>query len=208
MPTLSIRSASNRRDALWAMKALRRAGDKDDLPLFARAAMPELEPDAHLPPMPPGQQVVEDYRHLHLSLKAHPVSFLRADFDARGILRHELLAAHAVRPARHRRGPGAGAPAAGHRQWRIFMTLEDETGVANAIVWPRVFEKFRPVIIGARLISVTGMLQNEQGVIHVVAEHFEDLSPLLRTLSDCQPKLPQIIPRIVEQVMPKGRNFH
>ena len=81
----------DRRDALWAVKALRRAGDKDDLPLFARAAMPELEPDAHLPPMPPGQQVIEDYRHLHLSLKAHPVSFLRADLDARGIVRHDLL---------------------------------------------------------------------------------------------------------------------
>ena len=63
----------NRRDALWAVSALHRSGDKDDLPLFARAAMPELEPDAHLPPMPPGQQVVEDYRHLRLSLKAHPV---------------------------------------------------------------------------------------------------------------------------------------
>ena len=106
----------NRRDALWAVKALQRAGDKDDLPLFARAAMPELEPDAHLPPMPPGQQVIEDYRHLHLSLKAHPVSFLRADLDARGIVRHDRLPDDAVRPPRHHRRPGAGAPAAGHRQ--------------------------------------------------------------------------------------------
>ena len=78
MPMRSARSASTRRDALWAVRALQRAGDKDDLPLFARVAMPELEPDAALPPMPPGEQVVEDYRHLHLSLKAHPVSFLRA----------------------------------------------------------------------------------------------------------------------------------
>ena len=70
---------------------LRRAGDKDDLPLFAHVTMPELEPDAALPPMLPGQQVIEDYRHLHLSLKAHPVSFLRADLDARGIVRHERL---------------------------------------------------------------------------------------------------------------------
>ena len=82
----------SRRDALWAVKALRRAGDKDDLPLFAHAAMAELEPDADLPPMPPGQQVIEDYRHLHLSLKAHPVSFLRADLDARGILRARAAA--------------------------------------------------------------------------------------------------------------------
>ena len=73
------------------MKALQRAGDKDNLPLFARVSMPALEPDAHLPSMLPGEQVIEDYRHLHLSLKAHPVSFLRCDFDARGIVRHELL---------------------------------------------------------------------------------------------------------------------
>jgi len=88
------------------------------------------------------------------------------------------------------------------------MTLEDETGVANAILWQRTFEQYRPVIMGSRLVSVTGALQNEKGVIHIVAEHFEDLSPLLRTLSEDQPKLPAIIPDIVEQVMPKGRNFH
>ncbi|MEA2986949.1 MAG: error-prone polymerase, partial [Alphaproteobacteria bacterium] len=197
----------NRRDALWAIKALRRAGDKDDLPLFARAAMPPLEPDIGLPSMPPGQQVVEDYRHLSLSLKAHPVSFLRADLDARGILRHELL----PRMPSGRRVTIAGLvlvrqrPGTGNA---IFMTLEDETAVANAILWPRTFEQYRPVIMGARLISITGMLQNEKGVIHIVAEHFEDLSPLLRTLSDDQPKLPKIIPDIVESVMPKGRNFH
>ncbi len=197
----------NRRDALWAIKALRRAGDKDDLPLFARATMPSLEPDVGLPSMPPGQQVVEDYRHLSLSLKAHPVSFLRADLDARGILRHELLpnmpSGRRVTIAGLvlvRQRPGTGNA--------IFMTLEDETAVANAILWPRTFEQYRPVIMGARLISITGMLQNEKGVIHIVAEHFEDLSPLLRTLSEDQPKLPKIIPDIVEQVMPKGRNFH
>jgi error-prone DNA polymerase len=197
----------NRRDALWAIKALRRAGDRDDLPLFARATMPSLEPDADLPPMLPGQQVVEDYRHLSLSLKAHPVSFLRGELNTRGILRHELLPA--MPSGRRvtvaglvlvRQRPGTGNA--------IFMTLEDETAVANAILWPRTFEEYRPVIMGARLVSVTGMLQNEKGVIHIVAEHFEDLSSLLRTLSDEQPKLPKIIPDIVEQVMPKGRNFH
>ncbi len=196
-----------RRDALWAVKALRRAGDKDDLPLFARAAMPQLEPDAHLPPMPPGQQVVEDYRHLHLSLKAHPVSFLRHHLDVRKILRNELLPA--LKPGPRitvaglvlvRQRPGTGNA--------IFMTLEDETGVANAILWPRVFEQYRPVVMGGRLVSVTGVLQNEKGVIHIVAEHFEDLSPLLRTLSDDQPKLPALMPSPAEAVMPKGRNFH
>jgi error-prone DNA polymerase len=197
----------SRRDALWAIKALRRAGDRDDLPLFARTAMPPLEPDAHLPPMPPGQQVVEDYRHLSLSLKAHPVSFLRHHLDARRIIRNDLLPS--LKPGPRvtvaglvlvRQRPGTGNA--------IFMTLEDETGVANAILWPRTFEQYRPVIMGSRLVSVTGVLQNEKGVIHIVAEQFEDLSPLLRTLSEHQPKLPKIFPDIVEQVMPKGRNFH
>jgi len=173
----------SRRDALWAVKALRRAGDKDDLPLFARAAMPEMEPDVHLPSMPPGEQVIEDYRHLHLSLKAHPVSFLRAEFEARGIVRHELLPT--LKPGRRvtigglvlvRQRPGNGNA--------IFMTLEDETAIANTIVWPRKFEEYRPVVMGARLISVTGVLQNEKNVIHIVADRFEDLTHLLGRLSE------------------------
>jgi len=174
----------SRRDALWAVRALQRAGDKDDLPLFRRVAMPEMEPDVALPPMPPGAQVVEDYRHLHLSLKAHPVSFLRGDLDGRGITRHEQLAGirsgERVTVAglvlvRQRPGTAKGV---------IFMTLEDETGIANTIVWARAFEEFRPVVIGARLVAVTGPLQSASGVIHVVMEHIEDLTPLLRRLSD------------------------
>ena len=172
-----------RRDALWAVRALRRAGDKDDLPLFAHATMSEQEPDVALPPMPPGEQVVEDYRHLHLSLKAHPVSFLRGELARRGILRHELLptisSGRRVTVAglvlvRQRPGTARGV---------IFMTLEDETGIANTIVWPTIFETFRPVVLGARLISVTGKLQSASGVIHVVADQIDDLTPLLRRLS-------------------------
>jgi DNA-directed DNA polymerase III PolC len=173
----------NRRDALWAVKALRRAGDKDDLPLFAHAAMAELEPDADLPPMPPGEEVIEDYRHLRLSLKAHPLAFLRTELERRGIVSHEQLTSlHSGE-----RVTVAGLVLVRQRPGTtnvIFMTLEDETGIANTIVWPRVFEIFRPVVLGARLISVTGELQNESGVIHVVARHMEDLSPLLRRLSD------------------------
>jgi error-prone DNA polymerase len=200
----------NRRDALWAVKALRRSGDKDDLPLFAHAAMGELEPNADLPSMPPGRQVIEDYRHLSLSLKAHPVSFLRADLDARGVLAHERLAA--IPSGRRvtvaglvlvRQRPGIGNV--------IFMTLEDETAIANTIVWMRVFEKFRPIVLGARMISVSGVLQNEQGVIHVVADQFEDLTPLLRRLSEERGQIASNGPPATEpaaRVMPKGRNFH
>ena len=64
------------------------------------------------------------------------------------------------------------------------MTVEDETGVANTIMWPRKFEAYRPVVMGSRLISVTGLLQNEKGVIHIVADHFEDLTFLLGRLSE------------------------
>ncbi len=173
----------DRRDALWAVRALQRSGDKDDLPLFARVAMPQLEPDIALPPMRLGEHVVEDYRRLHLSLKAHPVAFLRADLARRGILRHDQLPAIAsgrrvtvggLVLVRQRPGTAAGV---------IFMTLEDETAIANTIVWPKIYETFRPIVLGARLISVTGKLQNESGVIHVVAERVEDLTPLLRRLS-------------------------
>jgi error-prone DNA polymerase len=173
----------DRRDALWAVRALQRSGDKDDLPLLKRVKMPELEPDAGLPPMLLGEQVVEDYRRLHLSLKAHPVAFLRADLARRGILRHEELPAipsgrrvkvGGLVLVRQRPGTAAGV---------IFMTLEDETAIANTIVWPKIFETFRPVVLGARLISVTGKLQSESGVIHVVAERLEDLTALLRRLS-------------------------
>jgi error-prone DNA polymerase len=174
----------SRRDALWAIRALTRSGDKDDLPLFARVAMPELEPDVMLPSMPPGQEVLEDYRHLRLSLRAHPVSFLRADLDRRNIVRHEglkpLASGSGVTIAgivliRQRPGTAKGV---------IFMTLEDETGIANAIVWPKVFETCRPVVLGARLVAVTGRLQNHKDIIHVVTDHIEDLTPLLRRFSE------------------------
>ena len=137
---------------------------------------------SHLPPMPPGEQVIEDYRHLHLSLKAHPVPSCARDLDARGIVRTIAADARAGRRVTIaglvlvRQRPGTGNA--------IFMTLEDETGIANTIVWPRKFEQYRPIVMGARLISVTGVLQNEKGVIHIVADHFEDLTHLFGRLSE------------------------
>jgi error-prone DNA polymerase len=228
----------DRRQALWAVRALRRAGDKDDLPLFAHFAAPALEPDVDLPPMRLGEQVVEDYRRLHLSLKAHPVSFLRGELARRGILRHEQLAV----TKSGRRVTVAGLVLVRQRPGSangvIFMTLEDETAVANTIVWPQVFETFRPIVLGARLVSVTGKLQNEFGVIHVIAERLDDLTPLLKRLAEATgcvealahddtirrpiPEGPPAAPRAqepayadetspavqVRAVMPKGRNFH
>ncbi len=175
----------DRREALWAVRGLDRVGDQDALPLFA-ASRPErdAEPDARLPPMPLGAHVVEDYRRLSLSLKAHPTSFMRARLDARGILRSDALpeAKSGARVTvaglvlvRQRPGTAKGV---------IFMTLEDEAGVANVIVWPKAFERLRAIVLGARFVAVTGKLQNEQSVIHVVAERMEDLTPMLGLLSE------------------------
>jgi error-prone DNA polymerase len=173
----------DRREALWVVKGLNRAGDKDDLPLLKSLSFKAREPDAGLPPMLMGEHVVEDYRMLSLSLKAHPVSFVRARLTVRKIVRTEELAQMA---------PGGRVTVAGLVLVRqrpgsakgvIFLTLEDETGIANAIIWPKVFETLRPVVMGARFIAVTGRLQNESGVIHVVAERAEDLTPLLSALS-------------------------
>ncbi|MEA2858660.1 MAG: error-prone polymerase [Methylobacteriaceae bacterium] len=225
----------SRRDALWAVRGLNRAGDKDDLPLLRALAFTPLEPDAHLPPMPPGEEVVEDYRHLTLSLKAHPVSFVRQHLAARNIMPASLLATidTAKRPriivgglvlVRQRPGSASGV---------IFMTLEDETGVANIIVWPKVYERLRALVIGARFVSVTGRLQNESGVIHVIAEQMEDLTPLLGLLSgrgaglsalaradevkrpqnlrikaDIAAHAQRLVQSEMKEMLPKGRNFH
>ena len=179
----------DRRQALWAVRGLDRVGDQDDLPLFASRPKRETEPDAQLPPMPLGAHVVEDYRRLSLSLKAHPASFMRARLSARGILRSEAL--HSVKNGervtvaglvlvRQRPGTAAGV---------IFMTLEDETGVANIIVWPKIFERLRAIVLGARFVAVTGKLQSEQGVIHIVAERMNDLTSMLGLLSEAGPTI-------------------
>ena len=175
----------DRREALWAVRALNRVGDQDDLPLFAHVRPErETEPDAHLPPMPLGAHVVEDYRRLSLSLKAHPVAFMRARLNARGIKRSDALdriksgeriVVAGLVLVRQRPGTAKGV---------IFMTLEDEAGVANIIVWPKAFERLRAIVIGARFVAVTGKLQNEAGVIHIIAERMEDLTPMLGQLSD------------------------
>jgi error-prone DNA polymerase len=175
----------DRRQALWAVRGLDRVGDQDDLPLFS-ASRPsrETEPDARLPPMPLGAHVVEDYRRLSLSLKAHPASFMRTRLLARGVVRSDALGAvrNGARVTvaglvlvRQRPGTAKGV---------IFMTLEDEAGIANIIVWPKAFERLRPIVLGARFVAVTGKLQSEQGVIHVIADRMDDLTPMLGLLSE------------------------
>jgi error-prone DNA polymerase len=174
----------DRRAALWAVKSLDQKSAAERLPLFERAGQDDLqhEPAVILPQMLEGEHVINDYRYLTLSLKAHPVSFLREGFSKQGIVTNRSL--DAVRNGRMvtvaglvlvRQRPGTAKGV-------IFMTLEDETGVANAIVWKNVFETYRSVVMGARLVKIRGRLQSASGVIHVVASHLEDMTPALGIL--------------------------
>ena len=213
-----------RREALWAVKGL----PADPLPLFAAAGEEERgeEPAVALPAMSLGEQVVEDYRSLRLSLKAHPVSFLRADLEEEGMVPAAALAelpdGARVKVAglvlvRQRPGTAKGV---------IFATLEDETGVANAVIWADVFERYRGIVLKASLLAIEGRLQREEKVIHVVAEQMVDLTDRLHELSapdalaapfeaaqtradeaGRRPNLPGRHPRNVN-LMPKSRDFH
>ncbi|MEM5494687.1 error-prone DNA polymerase [Hoeflea sp. AS16] len=176
----------DRRDALWAVKALDPLSSAERLPLFAAADTQDLqkEPDVDLPPMPLGEQVINDYQALSFSLKAHPMSFLRErlarngcrpNSDLQDIRSGRQVKVSGLVLVRQRPGSAKGV---------VFETIEDETGVANIIVWPKVFEKFRAIVLGSRCVGVRGKLQNEQGVIHVVAEYLEDLTPMMAQISD------------------------
>ncbi|MQB33843.1 error-prone DNA polymerase [Rhizobium rhizogenes] len=173
-----------RREALWAVRALDAQSAAEKLPLFDLADRADLqvEADVSLSAMLPGEQVIEDYRYLSLSLKAHPVSFLRTDFARMGIVQNRdlptiangrMVTVAGLVLVRQRPGSANGV---------IFMTLEDETGVANAIVWPKMFEKYRAIVMGARLVKIRGRLQSESGVIHVVVDYIEDMTPALGIL--------------------------
>ncbi|MBZ9675263.1 error-prone DNA polymerase [Mesorhizobium sp. ES1-1] len=223
----------DRREALWAVRALDRKSAAEKLPLFDRPSvrLPELEPETILPRMPLSEHVIHDYRSLGLSLKAHPVAFLRERLDRAGVTPNANLPS--VRDGRRvsvaglvlvRQRPGKGNA--------IFLTLEDDKAVANIIFWQRTFERFRPIVMGARFVKVTGKLQSETGVIHIVAEKIEDLTPWLTVLlekagSAVRPdsgRVPEkardrdsrpmpmgqdlvTLSEEAESVMPKGRNF-
>ena len=172
----------SRREALWAIKALAKEAP---LPLFAATAVPERgeEPRVTLPAMSLSEAVVDDYISLRLSLKAHPLSFFRQDLAQHGMIEagqlRKLPDGHFIRLAglvlvRQRPGSAKGV---------IFATLEDETGVANVVVWADVFERYRSILLGARLLGVEGPLQREGIVIHVVARRLFDLSHRLAELS-------------------------
>jgi error-prone DNA polymerase len=173
----------DRRAALWAV---RRLPDDVPLPLFEIAAARE-QPDEQaqpLPDMPLPEQVVADYQTIRLSLKGHPMEFLRPMFTREGVIAcdgvcHDKDRRH-VRCAgvvlvRQRPGSAKGV---------VFMTLEDETGIANIVVWPKVMERFRKEVMGARLILVEGYIQSSpEQVTHLVAQRLFDRSHDLISLA-------------------------
>ena len=174
-----------RREALWAIKALR----DEPLPLFAAAAARDAEPLAEqdepvvvLKPMTAGSEVVEDYGHVGLTLRQHPLSFLRSDLSRRRI----VTCAEAVASRDRRWVDVAGLVLVrqrpGSAKGVMFITLEDETAVANLVVWAQVFETYRRVVLGAGMIGVRGRVQREGEVVHVVAHHLVDLSAELASV--------------------------
>ncbi|MBI1778749.1 MAG: error-prone DNA polymerase [Proteobacteria bacterium] len=175
-----------RREALWAVKDL----GAEPLPLFAEAetAGPvQNEPLVRLPSMPIGEEVVEDYASLRLSLKRHPVALLRDGLGRDGLLPAQGLAELAsgrwIKVAglvlvRQRPGSANGI---------VFITLEDETGVANLVVYPDIFERYRRAILGARLLAAWGSIDRQGMVIHVKARRFVDLSQRLDQLGQSEP---------------------
>lgn len=168
-----------RRDALWAVEAL----DDTALPLFAaadrgRLPRPEtVEPEpVTLPALTEGGEVVEDYRSVSLSLRRHPFFFLRPELEARGMVRASDLAA--IRDGARVTVPGIVLvrQRPGSANGVMFITLEDETGIANIIVWPSLFERQRRLILSAPAMAAMGRLQRQESVIHVVADRLVDLS--------------------------------
>lgn len=134
--------------------------------------------------MTEGREVVEDYRSIGLSLRRHPVSFLRQELterrirscaDLQRVRDGQWVTAAGLVLVRQKPGSAKGV---------TFMTIEDETDVANLVIWSAVFEKHRRLILSSRMIGCRGQLQREGGVTHLIAEHFLDLSDLLRSVAD------------------------
>ena len=173
-----------RRQALWDARTLIAA---PDLPLFSHAATREEGAEAMrtaLPAMPLSEEVVADYQTQRLSLKAHPMSFLRAPLAARGFTAAADLKAKKFRALVHVAGVVLIRQRPGSAKGVIFITLEDETGVVNIIVWPDKTEQYRKVVMGARLMEVRGRVEFEEGVLHVIADHLVDATHELHRLSE------------------------
>jgi error-prone DNA polymerase len=179
-----------------------------------RTAKPE--PEIELPAMTLGQHVVEDYANLKLTLRCHPLALLRPWLDRRVVKAERLAVIETDRwvevaglvLVRQRPGTASGV---------IFITLEDETGIANLVVWPKVFERHRRVVLGAQMMAVRGKLQREGLVIHVIADALLDRTGLLHRLSEASGTFEAPVARADEVEHPHhdprldgftSRNFH
>jgi error-prone DNA polymerase len=200
----------DRRQALWEVSAL------SDSPTGMFEGQPSesaSEPQLTLPLLTEAAQVVEDYATTGLSLKAHPVSFVRQQLASLQVTPTGNLASmkngDAIKVAglitvRQRPGTAKGV---------LFVTIEDESGFANIVVWEKIFEKHRRDIIQARLLMVEGKLQIEGEVVHVIANRCFNLSPLLRGMTGNAESAVSTLSRSdekndgTEEVFYKGRNF-
>jgi error-prone DNA polymerase len=187
----SLRMA--RREALWALKALR----DEPLELFAATAGREArtieevrEPAVSLRSMTSGGEVVEDYRHVGLSLRRHPASFLRADLTSRRI----VTCADAMSARDGKWLMTAGLVLVRQKpesaKGVMFITIEDETGVANLVIWPSLYERQRRIILAAGMFAVRGRIQREGEVVHLVARHLTDLSAELAGVGERDHQFP------------------
>jgi error-prone DNA polymerase len=178
----------DRRQALWAVARYFETGTPSvlakELPIFTDAPAIPIEPHVSLPAMPLGEHVLTDYATIKMSLKAHPMALLRRVFAGLGYVQTKELATLPVNRMVKVAGIVLIRQRPGSAKGVIFSTLEDETGIANIITWPKTFERHRRTVIAARLLGVRGTLQREQGVIHVVARQLFDMSPYLRSLSE------------------------
>ncbi|QYU69668.1 error-prone DNA polymerase [Leptolyngbya sp. 15MV] len=169
-----------RREALWEV----RRTPAGSLSLFDHAATCELgdEPDAHLPALDPWEEVTTDYQTTRLSLKGHPMQFLRPAFQGEGVLscadtgqarNGRIVRTAGVVLVRQRPGKGNA----------IFVTLEDESGITNVLIWARLFEGYRREVMAARLMLVEGEVQrSEEGVVHLIARRIVDRTSALNSL--------------------------
>jgi len=212
-----------RRPALWDARRVRQGV----LPLFGAAEADELgaEDDAKLPPTPIVEHVLTDYQTTRLSLKGHPMAFLRQRLDSEGVLsclqvgaakNGALVRTAGVVLIRQRPGKGNA----------IFITLEDEGGIVNVLLWARQFERYRRAVMASRLMEVAGEVQrSREGVVHLMANRIVDRTALLDTLGSDRSFEPELCradevvhpqqprglrhghPRDV-RILPKSRDFH
>jgi error-prone DNA polymerase len=167
---------TNRRQALWSTKGL----DIKPLPLFAEHIATESEPT--LPNMSEFEQVTLDYHTLSFSLRRHPVSFLRERFAKIGHVQNAVLKSLPNKSKVKISGLVIIRQRPGTAKGVIFQTIEDETGFANIVIWPHVFEQFREETLACPFIAIEGIVEKQGDVIHVIAKRLRDLSHQLRDI--------------------------